>query len=365
MTRLMQFVAALFLLLPFAASAHEIGTSNVRFTLHKDQTWSAEITTAPTALANKIGPQAGQPRVTAIDADIVRARLNGATQLLADYTEVRFDGVVSRAQMSIKQVEMPNNDVSPDFVVLQAVGAVPPVAKAVTWRFGLIYSTYAVVFNNESGGGPVTQWIDSDSESKPFPIDANNPTPSRLQIAWQYLGLGFEHIVPEGLDHILFVLGIFLLTPQLKPILVQVTAFTVAHSVTLGLTMYGVLSLPSHIVEPLISLSIAYVAIENIITQKLTPWRPVLVFGFGLIPGMGFAGALGELNLPREEIIPALISFNIGIELAQLAVIAAAYFAVSFWIGDKWWYRGRVVMPVCAAIAAAGLFWTVQRVLET
>ena len=362
--RLASIFLMLCVLLPMGAHAHEIGTSNVRFTLHKNQTWSAEITPAPTSLANKIGPLAGQPRVTAVDADIVRARLNGATQLLADYTEVRFDGVVTRAQMSIKQVEMPNNDVAPDFVVLRAEGAVPQAAKAVTWRFGLIYSTYAVVFSDESGGSPVTQWLDGDAESKPFPIKANTPPPSRLDIAAQYLILGFEHIVPEGLDHILFVLGIFLLTPRLKPILVQVTAFTVAHSVTLGLTMYGVLSLPSHIVEPLISLSIAYVAIENIVTQKLTPWRPVLVFGFGLVHGMGFAGALGELNLPREETIPALISFNVGIELAQLAVIAAAYFAVSFWIGDKYWYRARVVMPVCAAIAAAGLFWTVQRVFE-
>jgi len=90
-----------------------------------------------------------------------------------------------------------------------------------------------------------------------------------------------------------------------------------------------------------------------------------VVFAFGLVHGMGFAGALGELHLPRNEIIPALVSFNVGIELAQLAVIAAAYFAVAFWIGDKWWYRARVVVPACAVIAAIGLFWTVQRVLES
>lgn len=350
------------LLLPLGAQAHEIGTSNVRLTLQNDRTWSAEITTAPTALANKIGPQAGQPRVTDLTADIVRARLTAATRIIADYIEVRFDGVVSPARVSVQQVEMPDDNALPAFVVLRAEGSVPANAKAVTWRYGLVYSTYAVVFAEERGGSPVTQWIDSDAESKPFAIRANSAPQTRLEIAWQYLKLGFAHIVPEGLDHILFVLGIFLLTPRLKPILVQVTAFTVAHSVTLGLTMYGVLSLPSHIVEPLISLSIAYVAIENIVTSRLTPWRPVLVFGFGLVHGMGFAGALAELHLPHEEIIPALISFNVGIELAQLAVIAAAYFAVSFWIGDRWWYRARIVMPVCLAIAAAGLFWTVQRI---
>jgi hypothetical protein len=363
--RLIQCVLLLFLLLPVGAQAHEIGTSNVRLTLHGDNTWSAEITTAPTALANKIGPQAGQPRVATLDADTVRARLTAATQILADYIEVRFDGEVAPVRVAVEQVEMPDDVALPAFVVLRATGPVPPGAKAVTWRYGLVYSTYAVVFTDAQGGIPITQWLDGDAESQPFPIMANSAPPSRFAIVAQYLTLGFHHIVPEGLDHILFVLGIFLLAPKLKPVLVQVTAFTVAHSVTLGLTMYGVLSMPSRIVEPLIALSIAYVAIENIVTPRLTPWRPVVVFGFGLIHGMGFAGALAELRLPRDEIIPALVSFNVGIELAQLTVIAAAYFAVAFWVGDRWWYRARIVLPACAGIAAIGLFWTVQRIFES
>ena len=351
------------LLLPLAVQAHEIGTSNVRLTL-ADKTWSAEITTAPTTLANKIGPQAGQPRVATLDADIVRTRLTAATRIIADYIEVRFDGVVSPARVTVTQVEMPDDIALPAFVVLRADGEVPAQAKAVTWRYGLVYSTYAVVFSDAQGSEPVTQWLDGDTESKPFPILASGPPPSRLQIVAQYLSLGFRHIVPEGLDHILFVLGIFLLTPRLKPVLVQVTAFTIAHSVTLGLTMVGVLSISPQIVEPLIALSIVFVAIENILTPRLTPWRPVVVFGFGLVHGMGFAGALAELHLPRGEIIPALVSFNIGIELAQLTVIAAAYFAVAFWLSDRVWYRARVVMPACAAIAATGLFWTVQRLFD-
>jgi hypothetical protein len=349
-------------LLP-AAPAHEIGTSNVRLTLSGDR-WAAEITTAPTALANKIGPQAGQPRGIVLDADVVRTRLTAAAQIIEEYIEVRFDGAVSPVHVSVAQVEMPDDDALPAFIVLRAEGPVPAEAKAVTWRFGLIYSAYAVVFTDGSGS-PITQWLDGDAESRPFPIHTGKPAQTRLEIVVQYLVLGFEHIVPKGLDHILFVLGLFLLANGLRPVLIQVTAFTVAHSVTLGLTMVGVIAVSPRIVEPLIALSIAYVAIENIVTPKLTPWRPVVVFGFGLVHGMGFAGALGELRLPRDQIIPALLSFNAGIELAQLAVIAAAYFAVGFWIGDKSWYRARVVMPSCAAIAAIGLLWTVQRVLQS
>ena len=163
----------------------------------------------------------------------------------------------------------------------------------------------------------------------------------------------------------MFVLGLFLLTTKLKPLLIQVTAFTIAHSVTLGLTMNGIVSLSSRIVEPLIALSIAYVGIENIVTSKLTLWRPILVFCFGLLHGMGFTGVLTELRLPRAEIIPALISFNIGIELAQLAVIAAAYLTVAIWARNKSWYRARITMPASVLIAATGLFWTVQRVFDS
>jgi hydrogenase/urease accessory protein HupE len=211
---------------------------------------------------------------------------------------------------------------------------------------------------------PLSRHVEVRIDGVVSPISANVKAPTRLEIMGQYLRLGFTHIIPEGLDHILFVLGIFLLTTKLRPILVQVTAFTIAHSVTLGLTMYDVVSLPSRVVEPLIALSVAYVAIENIATSKLTPWRPAVVFGFGLLHGMGFAGALTELKLPREEIIPALISFNVGIESAQLTVIAAAFFAVALWYRDKPWYRARFVVPASAVIAATGLFWTMQRIVE-
>jgi hydrogenase/urease accessory protein HupE len=351
-------------LAPLSAQAHEIGTTNVRLTAHKDRTWSAEITTGPLALLNKLETAKGQKPSRDLSVDAVRTRLDAIKNTLAIYIEVRFDGTVSPATVEIGQVEIPPDIAQPSFAVLRAHGAIPAQAQSVSWRYGLVYSTYAVVFTDAQGGSPVTQWLDADAESKPFTLTATGSPPTRLQIIAQYLELGFSHIVPEGLDHILFVLGIFLLSNKLKPILVQVTCFTIAHSVTLGLTMYGVLSVSPRVVEPLIALSIAYVAIENIVTPRLTPWRPVVVFCFGLVHGMGFAGALAELNLPREEIIPALISFNVGIELAQLFVIVVAYFAVAFWVSDKWWYRARVVMPACLAIAATGLFWTVQRVFE-
>jgi hydrogenase/urease accessory protein HupE len=189
--------------------------------------------------------------------------------------------------------------------------------------------------------------------------------PTRGQIARQYLSLGYTHILPKGLDHILFVLGIFLLSTRVKPVLVQVTAFTVAHTITLALTMYGVVSLRSSVVEPLIAVSIVYVAVENVLRPQLSPWRVALVFAFGLLHGMGFAGVLSQLGLPRSEFATALLSFNAGVELGQLSVILLAFLLLGLPFRQETWYRRRVVVPVSLTIAAVGLFWAVQRILPS
>jgi hypothetical protein len=198
-------------------------------------------------------------------------------------------------------------------------------------------------------------------ESPPHPLGREASRPDRLETALRYVRLGFAHIVPAGLDHVLFVLGLFLLGTRLAPLLWQVTAFTVAHSVTLALSMAGVVALPSAIVEPLIALSIAWVAIENMLTAELKPWRPAVVFAFGLLHGLGFAGVLRELGLPPGEFVVGLVGFNVGVELGQLAVIAVALLTVG-WFRDRKWYRPFVVLPLSALIALTGLVWAVQRV---
>jgi len=345
------------------ARAHEIGTTQVRFALHRDHTWSAEIATPPTPLLNRLEAAAGQPLSGAAEQDVLSPKLEAFRNDIARNIEVKFDGVASPVEVSLAWSGEASDIERPLALILLAKGPVPEAARNVTWRYRLLASTYAVVFTSDGYEGDETEWLEADGRSPPVPVLTNFPPRTTPEIVVQYLELGFTHIVPEGLDHILFVLGIFLLTTQLKPILVQVTAFTVAHSVTLGLTMYGVVSLSPRIVEPLIALSVAYVAIENVVIGKLTVWRPFVVFCFGLLHGMGFAGALRELRLPRNEFLPALVSFNVGIELAQLAVIGAAFVTVAMWWRHKPWYRTRIVVPASLAIAATGLFWTVERIV--
>lgn len=184
---------------------------------------------------------------------------------------------------------------------------------------------------------------------------------SRTDAAFLYLELGYQHIIPLGFDHILFVLSLFLLSPKLKPVLWQATAFTVAHSVTLGLAMYHLITPPARIVEPLIALSILYVALENIFSPKLKPSRVGVVFLFGLVHGLGFAGSLGQLGLPQHSYLLSLVMFNAGVELGQVTIILLAFLLLGKWFGNKPYYRGRVVVPLSIVIACVAAFWTVQR----
>lgn len=196
-------------------------------------------------------------------------------------------------------------------------------------------------------------------------IDKDLSRLSRTEIFWTYLQLGYTHIVPLGLDHILFVLSIFFLEPRLKPVLTQATAFTLAHSITLGLAMYGIIRPPTEIVEPVIALSILFVAIENIFSDKLSPWRILIVFGFGLIHGMGFASALTSLGLPKKSFFESLIAFNVGVELGQASIIFLAWALVGYWFANRPWYHRRVVIPASVAIGLVAAYWTVQRVFFT
>lgn len=176
-----------------------------------------------------------------------------------------------------------------------------------------------------------------------------------------YLKLGFQHIIPSGLDHILFVSALCLLSTRIKTILWQATAFTVAHSVTLALSMKNIIVVPSAITEPIIALSIVFVAIENILFSELRPWRVLIVFMFGLIHGMGFASALNEIGLPPNKFYTSILAFNGGVELGQIAIIILIFSSIVRLWGKKDWYRLRIIYPISLLIAVVALYWTIQR----
>ena len=186
---------------------------------------------------------------------------------------------------------------------------------------------------------------------------------SKGSIGWVYLKMGFSHIIPFGFDHILFIVGVYLLKSDLKTVIWQATAFTAAHSITLGLAMYGYIHPAPSFIEPVIALSIVFIGIENIITTELKWGRLLIIFLFGLIHGCGFAGALIEAGLPENDFLLGLLSFNAGVEAGQIAVILTAYFTFGKWFSDKNWYRKGIIIPLSLCISCIALYWTIERVI--
>jgi hypothetical protein len=183
------------------------------------------------------------------------------------------------------------------------------------------------------------------------------------EVVWFYFKMGVTHIVPLGYDHILFVISLCLLNSKFKTILWQATAFTVAHTITLALSMKGVIKLPADIVEPLIALSIMFVAVENILLTELKAWRIAIVFMFGLVHGIGFASALNEIGLPGNQFFTSIFSFNVGVEVGQISIITLVFLGIIIPWGKKPWYKKGVVYPLSAIIALIAAYWTIERIV--
>lgn len=343
--------------------AHELGTTKVAVQLDEVSQQSGghyriAIDTDAESLLEKLESVAGGP-VAGSPARDVATRLSALADTFRARVDVLFDGMPVRPDISIA-VTPPTGDLSGRTATIVLTGAVPSGHSRFAWRYGWTFATYALTTTSTGGGSASTEWLEGGESSRVHTLGARAMAPSREAVVRQYLTLGVTHILPHGFDHMLFILSLFLLSTHWRPLLWQVSAFTVAHSLTLGLGMYGQLGPPPAIVEPLIALSIVCVAVENLLRTTLHPSRVAVVFGFGLLHGLGFAGALTTLGLPRGEFLTALVSFNVGVECGQLLVIGGA-FALVGWYQRRPTYRWRVVLPASLAIAGIALYWTVER----
>lgn len=285
---------------------------------------------------------------------------------LLEGVALRFDG--TPAQLRIKQVDIPEPGYTkvPRNSVIILEGRIPRETRALTWYYPLAFGDHAtrvrqVNVEAEEYHWSPHQWIKEDVPTQPYRLDAVFAKPTLWQVVQTYTLSGYQHIIPLGMDHILFVLGLFLLSPRMRPLLLQVTMFTLAHSITLALGAYEVVEISPRIVEPLIALSIAYVAVENLFFTKINAFRLPVVFGFGLLHGLGFATVLTEFGMPTEDFLSALLAFNIGVELGQISIVLAAFFGVAVWFKSQQSYHRFVVVPASLAIAAVGLYWFVDR----
>ena len=337
--------------------AHPAASTSIIVTLRSESSFDLAVNADVDALIGKLEAlESAGPASTPALADR-RARLIALQGALRDRIDVRSDATTVPLIFSTVIVDEKNGQATVTFT-----GRLPLSAGALVVSSRFIYGSYALVLRRSGLDGETVEWIQANAASKPYSL-RSAPGTSFIRAAIRACVLGFTHIVPNGLDHILFVIGLFLLNARLRPILIQVSAFTLAHSITLGLTLYGLVSVPASIVEPLIALSIVYVACENLVTSTLKPWRVALVFGFGLLHGMGFAEALTHLNLARADFLTTLIGFNVGVEAGQLSVIAVAAIvmrALTVWTPRQ---RTLIARPASIAIALTGAVWVVERLI--
>ena len=177
-----------------------------------------------------------------------------------------------------------------------------------------------------------------------------------------YTRFGVEHILPFGVDHLAFLLALILSATALRSLLIQISVFTLAHSLTLALGVMKLVTLNAVLVEVIIALSIAFVAIENLFVNYRLAWRSVIIFFFGLLHGLGFAGALSEMGVPNDHFVSALIGFNIGVEIAQLSFGVVVFFALHKLIKPHHFQR-FVFVPGNCLVAIAGSYWLIERLM--
>ncbi len=234
-----------------------------------------------------------------------------------------------------------------------------------SWQYGKLYGDSALrwqVYQKDEYNWSQWQWL---RDGKPSGlIDINNPQVlSTTQHFYQFTGIGFDHVIPLGWDHILFIVGMALSSLLWRKLLLLVTTFTLAHTLTLGLAMIGTIDVSAKIVEPLIAFSIAYVAIENLMTHQSIKRKSIIVFLFGLIHGLGFASMLKEFKMAPDSFTTTLIGFNVGVELAQLLIVLGVVSGLLILRRLKLNYRQLAVIPISIVIALIGIWWGIERLI--
>ncbi|HJS56471.1 MAG TPA: HupE/UreJ family protein [Vicinamibacteria bacterium] len=361
-----RWLVALLAMYARSAAAHDFAFTDVRLVVEAEGAFQVQLACDLDALALGVDSSADSAALAAeIDALAAPERerlMRELAELLKRRVRIRFDGAPATFEVALPDAgrpEPPGALPTALGLVARLSGRVPPGAREVSFFASRAFPPVRLTVRSERSGVETTELLAQGAESQPMAL-AGTMAPSMLTTAWRFLGLGFAHILPLGFDHILFVVGLTLLSSRFQPLLAQVTAFTVAHTATLALSTQGVLQVPPRIVETLIALSIVYVGVENVARAELRWSRLILVFGFGLLHGLGFAGVLRGLGWPEDRKLTALLAFNAGVELGQLAVIGLAIAALAM-AERAGLDRRRLGFAASLGIAAAGLYLAIER----
>lgn len=343
----------------FPAGAHQVNLVTARVALTADRTVSVELGMKGSDVDRLIGTRTYDARQDAVDPAAVEAARSAILVYMSTHLNVTGG---ARACSAGDAAILPDGDgiiYRNSFACADAPG-------------DLIYRS-TVLTGKDPAARQVVLIAQGRSEAQAL-LDAGNTTvtlstaPPLWSTMQRYLLAGIEHIF-LGYDHVAFLVAVVLWARRLLPVVKIVTAFTIAHSITLSLAALDVLVIPSSLVEPAIAASIVFVAVENFFSRDVDKrWR--MAFLFGLIHGFGFAGALREIGLPPNAAVPALAAFNIGVEIGQVAIVAVALPILR--VADRLSAEDRsepvraagLVYAVSAVIGLLGGYWLLARVLE-
>lgn len=367
------FVLFLFFALPLAVHAHEFEPTEASIIVHSDTELSLSV---DVDLIELFGAQFdmdgdAEEMIAAVRSltlgDIVQAsegvkqELKAGVDIFVDGTPVVLEEFSSLSAMRLVQLLQRDPD-SSNYRAEFTSTAVFREGTELQVRFPEVLGTVSLFI-----ASPKQTLLSANELSNGYlmALGGVQGFSTKAATAVNYAHHGFLHVLPYGLDHILFVIALCLLSTRVSTLVWQISIFTLAHTLTLGLSSSGVVNLSdnlvANVVEPLIALSIAWVAFENIFAKKLHRWRLLIVFMFGLMHGLGFASALMSLGLSNSQWLTSLIFFNIGVELGQIVVVVLTV-AATYWWRDKTWYPKFMQMPLCIGIGLMGLYWVVERI---
>ena len=278
---------------------------------------------------------------------------------------IKLDGDVQKLNLlSIEIINQRNYEVTRDTIISFHI---PLDKKNTSFSFSMSKKFGSIILREQNLNKNVdqlyTNYLNSGDASDLINLN-HTVALTKINSFIKYLFLGIQHIIPKGLDHILFIIGLFLFSNLIRPLLLQVSMFTIAHTITLVIASLSLINVNASIVEPLIALSIVYIGVENIFKKySNTKIRYYVIFLFGLLHGLGFALVLKDVGLDYSNLLINLVSFNIGVEIAQIFILFLLYLTIGLFFSKKKYYKLIFQIPLSLFISLIAIYWFVERII--
>ncbi len=367
-------VIALFWLLIGVSIADVVKPALVEISIYSDKKVNIVIDLSLEALMTGIGTQyknttdapnsAQYDTLRSLTAYDLREQFKAFETEFLSYILLTINGRPQQLTLTSAKVDIVGYKKRPRKTLLTYSTQLRKWPRTLSWQYNKAYGDSALryqVYKEGEYNWSQWRWLRNDATSGV--IDINHPEPiTTMQRMLQFVSIGFDHVIPLGWDHILFIIGMALSSLMWRRLLLLVSVFTLAHTLTLGLAMLGIVAISGRIIEPLIAFSIAYVAIENLLSNQSIKRKSIIVFLFGLVHGLGFASMLKSFKMSSDNFLTTLISFNVGVELAQIVIVISVVSTLFFIKSLNLNYKKIVIIPTSIVISLIGIWWGIERI---